>query len=254
MHIQILTPLPGICESVLRESILGRAQEAGLVSLEAVDLRRWTTDKHRSVDAPPYGGGPGMVMKIEPIAAALQELRKPENLFSQSTQDCEAISEPSASCSSSALTTLKTGSKSKVIFMSPQGKPFDQVTARRLAREEHLIFLCGHYEGVDQRVIDHLIDEEISIGDYVLTNGALAALVVTDAIVRLIPGVLGHEDSAALDSFEAGILDHPHYTRPEKFNGWNVPPILLSGHHGAIATWREEQAQEMTRKKRPDLI
>ena len=221
MHIQILTPLPGICESVLRESMLGRAQEAGIVSLEAVDLRRWTTDKHRTVDAPPYGGGPGMVMKIEPIATALQELRKP---------------------------------KSKVIFMSPQGKRFDQATARRLACEEHLIFLCGHYEGVDQRVIDHLVDEEISIGDYVLTNGALAALVVTDAVVRLIPGVLGHEESAALDSFENGKLDHPHYTRPEIFNSWSVPPILLSGHHGAIAIWREEQAQEMTRKKRPDLI
>ena len=221
MHIQILTPLPGICESVLRESMLGRAQEAGIVSLEAVDLRRWTIDKHRTVDAPPYGGGPGMVMKIEPIAAALDALRKP---------------------------------KTKVIFMSPQGKRFDQVTARRLAREEHLIFLCGHYEGVDQRVIEHLVDEEVSIGDYVLTNGALAALVVTDAVVRLIPGVLGHEESAALDSFENGILDHPHYTRPEIFNGWSVPPILLSGHHGAIAVWREEQALEMTRTKRPDLL
>lgn len=221
LKIQILTPFPGICEGVWGESMLARAQKADLVRLEAVDLRRWATDKHRTLDAPPYGGGPGMVMKIEPIAAALHDLRGP---------------------------------KSKVIFMSPQGKTLDQAMAVRLSKEEHLIFLCGHYEGVDQRVIDHFVDEEVSIGDYVLTNGALAALVVTDAIVRRLPGVLGHEKSALQDSFEEGILDCPHYTRPEVFQGWQVPPILLSGNHAAIARWREEQAKKATQEKRPDLF
>lgn len=221
LSIQILTPFPGICQGVLGESILKRAQASGLVQLEAVDLRRWTTDKHRTVDDAPYGGGPGMVMKIEPINAALQELRRPQ---------------------------------SKVIFMSPQGKRFNHSMARDLAQEKHLIFLCGHYEGVDQRVIDHLVDEEISIGDYVLTNGALAALVVTDAVVRLVPGVLGHDQSASNDSFEEGLLDFPHYTRPEEFQEWPVPPVLLSGNHAAIAAWRQEQALEATKKKRPDLF
>lgn len=221
LEIQILTPLPLLCGNILKESILGRAQASGLVSLEVVDLRRWTTDKHRTVDAPPYGGGPGMVMKIEPIAAALQELRRPE---------------------------------SKVVFMSPQGKRFDQKKARELTTASHLILLCGHYEGVDQRVIDHLIDEEISIGDFVLTNGVLPALVLTDAVVRLIPGVLGDDESAESDSFEQGLLDYPHYTRPEKFQEWSVPSILLSGHHAAIQEWRHHQAEEMTKNKRPDLL
>ncbi|MFZ4116137.1 MAG: tRNA (guanosine(37)-N1)-methyltransferase TrmD [Chthoniobacterales bacterium] len=221
MQIQILTPFPGICQGVLGESILKRAQKAGSVQLEAVDLRAWATDKHRTLDAPPYGGGPGMVMKIEPIEAALTSLRRPE---------------------------------SKVIFMSPQGKRLDQKMARSLAQEKHLIFLCGHYEGVDQRVIDHLVDEEISIGDYVLTNGALAALVVTDAVVRLLPGVLGDDGSAPNDSFEQGLLDFPHYTRPEEFHGWTVPSVLLSGNHAAIDAWRQKQALEVTRMKRPDLF
>lgn len=221
LHIQILTPFPKICEGVLRESMLGRAQAAGHVLLEAVDLRDWATDKHRTLDAPPYGGGPGMVMKMEPIEAALQALRRPA---------------------------------SKVLFMSPQGKKLDRAMTLHLAQEEHLIFLCGHYEGVDQRVIDHLIDEEISIGDYVLTNGALAALVVTDAVVRRVPGVLGDEHSALQDSFEEKLLDAPHYTRPEVFKTWSVPPILLSGNHQKIAAWRQEQALEATRLKRPDLL
>jgi len=221
IEIQILTPIPGIAEGLLGESILGRAQEAGLVRLEVVDLRRWTIDRHRTVDDAPYGGGPGMVMKIEPIAAALSELRRPE---------------------------------SKVIFLTPQGRTLTQPIVREYAKQSHLILLCGHYEGVDQRVADHLVDEEISIGDYILTNGVLGALVLTDAIVRLIPGVLGHDQSAVTESFETGMLDHPHYTRPVEFNGWKVPAVLLSGNHGAIATWREAQAQEATRKRRPDLL
>jgi tRNA (guanine37-N1)-methyltransferase len=221
IEIQILTPIPSIAENILHESILGRAQKAGLVKLEAVDLRRWTSDRHRTVDDAPYGGGPGMVMKIAPIFAALNELRRPG---------------------------------SKVIFLTPQGRSLDQSIARDYAKAEHLILLCGHYEGVDQRVADHLVDDEISIGDYILTNGVLGALVLTDAIVRLVPGVLGDDQSAVTESFETGLLDHPHYTRPVEFNGWSVPPVLLSGNHGAIAKWREEQALEATQIRRPDLL
>jgi tRNA (guanine37-N1)-methyltransferase len=221
IEIQILTPIPAIAEGILRESILGRAQEAGLVRLEAVDLRRWTSDRHRTVDDAPYGGGPGMVMKSEPIALALAELRRPET---------------------------------KVVFLTPQGRRLEQPMVREYATQEHLILLCGHYEGVDQRVADHLVDDEVSIGDYVLTNGVLGALVMTDAIVRLVPGVLGHDQSAVEESFEKGLLDHPHYTRPEEFRGWKVPSVLLSGNHAAIAAWRKEQAMEATKKRRPDLL
>ena len=221
IEIQILTPIPEIAEGVLLQSILGRAQKAGLVKLEAVDLRRWTSDRHRSVDDSPYGGGPGMVMKIEPIAAALAELRR---------------------------------ANTKVIFLTPQGRPLSQALAREFAREQHLILLCGHYEGVDQRVAEHLVDDEVSIGDYVLTNGVLGALVLSDAIVRLIPGVLGDDQSAVIESFENSLIDHPHYTRPEDFNGWKVPPVLLSGNHTAIARWRSEQALEATKTRRPDLL
>jgi len=221
IEIQILTPIPAIAESVLRESILGRAQEAGLVRLEAVDLRRWTSDRHRTVDDAPYGGGPGMVMKCEPIALALAELRRPGT---------------------------------KVVFLTPQGRRLEQQMVREYATQEHLILLCGHYEGVDQRVADHFVDDEVSIGDYVLTNGVLGALVMTDAIVRLVPGALGHDQSAVEESFEQGLLDHPHYTRPEEFRGWKVPPVLLSGNHAAIAAWRREHAMEATKNRRPDLL
>ena len=221
MRIQILTIFPRICEGVLRESILRRAQENGLASLEAVDLRRWTTDTHRTTDDAPYGGGPGMVMKIEPIARALDALR---------------------------------GEGTRVVLMSPQGRRFDQRLAETYSRARHLILLAGHYEGVDQRVVDHLVDDEVSIGDYVLTNGALAALVVTDAIVRLIPGVLGDHESASQDSFSTGILDYPHYTRPENFRGWKVPDVLLSGNHALIEAWRKQRALEITKQKRPDLL
>lgn len=221
MKIQILTIFPDVCRSVFSESILKRACEKHLATLEAVDLRRWTNDRHRTVDDAPYGGGPGMVMKIEPIDQALAEMRSPA---------------------------------SKVILMSPQGRPFSDRVARELALETDLIFLCGHYEGIDQRVADHLVDDEISIGDYVLTSGVLPALVITDAVVRLIPGVLGDLQSAEQDSFAEGILDHPHYTRPAEYKGWKVPDVLLSGNHQAIAEWRKETALTTTRNRRPDLI
>jgi len=221
VKIQILTIFPDVCRSVFNESILKRACEKNLATLEAVDLRRWTSDRHRTVDDAPYGGGPGMVMKIEPIDQALSEIRS---------------------------------SDSKVILMSPQGRCFSDQIARELALETDLIFLCGHYEGIDQRVADHLVDDEISIGDYVLTSGVLPALVITDAVVRLIPGVLGDDQSAEQDSFAEGILDHPHFTRPSEYKGWKVPDVLLSGNHKAIAEWRKETALATTIKRRPDLI
>ena len=209
-----------MCREVLGGSILKRAQEKKIASLEAVDLRNWATGKHRTTDDAPYGGGPGMVMKIEPIDRALSELRTPGT---------------------------------RVIFLSPQGRQFSHAIASELSRQSHLILLCGHYEGVDQRVAAHLIDDEISIGDYVLTSGVLPALVVTDAVVRLLPGVLGDSRSAEQDSFAAGLLDHPHYTRPEIYRGWPVPDILLSGNHAAIDRWRAEQAAKITRTRRPDI-
>lgn len=221
MKIQILTIFPEVCRCVLSESILKRAQEKKLAQLEAVDLRHWTSDRHRTVDDSPYGGGPGMVMKIEPIDLALAEIRSPQ---------------------------------SKVLLMSPQGRKFSDSIARELAQEKDLILLCGHYEGIDQRVADHLVDDEISIGDYVLTSGVLPALVITDAVVRLIPGVLGDSDSAEQDSFAKGYLDHPHYTRPAEYKGWKVPEVLLGGNHAAIEQWRYQAAWEATKKRRPDLL
>ena len=207
-------------EGLLGESMLRIAREKGAADIRLRNLRDWAPGKHRVTDEPPYGGGAGMVLKVEPIAIALEELRQPA---------------------------------SRVILLSAQGRRFDQATAKRLAGEKHLIMISGHYEGIDQRVAEHLVDEEISLGDYILTNGTLAALVVTDAVVRLLPGVLGDEQSAADESFSHGLLEYPHYTRPAEFRGWKVPDILLSGNHAAIEAWRREQARERTRDRRPDL-
>src|SRR5437879_89690 len=203
MKIDILTLFPEICRAPLSESMMKRAQESKIVDLHIHNLRDWTTDKHRIVDDAPFGGGQGMVMKPEPIFAAVEELKK------------SAIS----------------NQQSKIILMSPAGRRFGQQIAAELSRERHLIVICGHYEGVDHRVIEHLVDLEISIGDYVLTNGAIAAVVLVDAVVRLLPGVLGHEQSASDDSFSAELLEGPHYTRPAEFRGWQVPAVLLSGNH-----------------------
>ena len=201
--------------------MMGRAQEAGLLQLQIHDLRSWTHDRHHVVDDAPFGGGQGMVMKPEPIFAAVESLRT------------EA---------------------STVVLMTPQGRRFDQSVAREFSAQQHLIVICGHYEGVDHRVIEHLVEAEISIGDYVLTNGAIAAVVLVDAIVRLLPGVLGHEQSAADDSFSGGLLEAPQYTRPADFRGWKVPDVLLSGHHAEIAAWRKREAERRTRENRPDLL
>jgi tRNA (guanine37-N1)-methyltransferase len=220
VEIDILTLFPAMGEGFLGESMLRIAREKGLSDIRLRNLREWAPGKHRVTDEPPYGGGAGMVLKVEPVALALDELRRPE---------------------------------SRVILLSAAGARFDQAAARRLAAEKHLIMISGHYEGVDQRVADHLVDEEISLGDYVLTNGTLGALVVTDAVVRLLPGVLGDAESAADESFSHGLLEYPHYTRPAEFRGWKVPDVLLSGNHAAIEEWRRAQARERTRERRPDL-
>ena len=221
MKIDIVTLFPEICRAPLNESIMKRAQKNGIVDLYIHNLRDWTTDKHHVADDAPFGGGQGMVMKPGPIFAAVEELRN---------------------------------QTSKVVLMSPAGRRFDQEMAAQLSGESHLIIICGHYEGVDHRVIEHLADLEISIGDYVLTNGAIAAVVLVDAVVRLMPGVLGHEQSAADDSFSRGLLEAPQYTRPSEFRGWKVPDVLLSGNHGEIEKWRKEQALRRTRENRPDLL
>jgi len=228
MKIDILTLFPEICRAPLNESIMKRAQENKIVDLRVHNLRDWTTDKHHVVDGAPFGGGQGMVMKPEPIFAGVEGLK-------QETSNAE-IQKPT------------------VILMSPAGRRFDQKMASELSKESHLIIICGHYEGVDHRVIEHLVDLEVSIGDYVLTNGAIAAVVLVDAVVRLLPGALGHEHSALDDSFSAELLEGPQYTRPADFRGWKVPEVLLSGNHAEIAKWRKEQALNRTKENRPDLL
>jgi tRNA (guanine37-N1)-methyltransferase len=236
MRIDIITLFPEICRAPLNESMMKRAQENGALELRIHNLRDWTNDKHHVVDDAPFGGGQGMVMKPEPIFAAVEDLRGESRKTSNAEQSKIENREP------------------KIILMSPTGRRFDQRLAEQLSQESHLVIVCGHYEGIDHRVVEHLIDEEISIGDYVLTNGAIAAVVVADAIVRLIPGVLGDEKSAHDDSFREGLLEGPQYTRPAEFRGWKVPEILLSGNHGEIAKWRKEQAKKRTRENRPDLL
>ncbi|MGB0992599.1 MAG: tRNA (guanosine(37)-N1)-methyltransferase TrmD [Akkermansiaceae bacterium] len=222
MHIDIITLFPEIALAPLSESIMKRARENGVATVKAHQLRDWATGKHRKTDEYLCGGGQGMLLKPEPIFAAVEELRR---------------------------------EYSKVLLMTPQGKPFKQADARRFSGQQHLIILCGHYEGVDHRVIEALVDEEISIGDYVLTNGAIAAAVVTDAIVRLLPGALGDARSPEDESFtDPTMLEAPAYTKPNTFQGMAVPEVLLSGDHGKIAKWKQEKALERTRQNRPDLL
>ena len=216
-----------------------RAQENQVVDLHIHNLRDWTTDKHHVVDDAPFGGGQGMVMKVEPIFAAVETLKKTPNVKSPTSNAEDSVIE---------------NRQSKILLMSQAGRRFDQQMARHLSQESHLIIISGHYEGVDHRVIEHLIDLEISIGDYVLTNGAIAAVVLVDSIVRLLPGTLGHEQSAADDTFSNGLLEAPQYTRPADFRDWKVPKVLLSGNHAEIAKWRREQAIKRTRENRQDLL
>jgi tRNA (guanine37-N1)-methyltransferase len=217
----ILTLFPKLCAGTFTESILKKAQENRLIQVRCLNIRDWATDKHHVTDEPPYGGGPGMVMKPEPIFAAVESIRT---------------------------------ERSHVILMTPAGRQFTQEVAAELSRKVHLIFVCGHYEGIDHRVGEYLVNDELSIGDYVLSNGAIAAAVVVDAVARLIPGVLGDGDSAREESFSSGTLEYPQYTRPQEFRGWKVPEILLSGNHRAIREWREHQAHKKTQDRRPDLL
>jgi tRNA (guanine37-N1)-methyltransferase len=233
MKIDIVTLFTEICRAPLSESIMKRAQENRIVELHIHNLRDWTTDKHHVVDDAPFGGGQGMVMKPEPIFSAVEDLKRR---------------------TSNAKESKVENRKSQILLMSPAGRRFDQQMAAQLSQEQHLIIISGHYEGVDHRVIEHLIDLEISIGDYVLTNGAIAAVVLVDSIVRLLPGTLGHERSADDDSFSNGLLEAPQYTRPADFRGWKIPEVLLSGNHAEIAKWRKEQAIKRTRENRPDLF
>jgi len=224
MRIDVLTLFPEMLAGPLDASIVGRARERGLVEIRVVNIRDFSAERHAIVDDYAYGGGGGMVMKPEPIFAAREAMRR------------------GGEC------------RERVILMSPQGRRLDQPKVAELARCEHLIIICGHYEGVDERVREHLVDEEISIGDYVLTGGELPAMVVVDAVTRLLPGALGAECGAATDSFASGLLEHPHYTRPAEFRGWKVPEVLLSGDHEAVRLWRQEQALRRTRERRPDLL
>lgn len=221
LRIDVITIFPQMLTGFLGESMIKRAVQMGKVAIRTINLRDFAHDAHKTTDDRPYGGGPGMVMKPEPIFEAVESVQTPQ---------------------------------SRVILMTPQGRRFDQKFARELSGEEHLVFICGHYEGVDERVRLALVDDEISIGDYVLTNGVLPAAVVIDAVVRLLPGVLGAEDGAAQESFESGWLEYEQYTRPAEYRGMRVPDVLLSGDHAAIAKWRAQRAEERTRQRRPDLL
>ncbi|TJY43585.1 tRNA (guanosine(37)-N1)-methyltransferase TrmD [Cohnella pontilimi] len=234
MRIDVLTLFPEMFEGVFGSSILGKAKERGIVSLNTVNFRDFALNKHNTVDDTPYGGGGGMVLKPEPIFGAV------EHVTGATTNEGERKA---------------AGEKSpRVILMCPQGTPFTQSKALELAEESHLIFICGHYEGYDERIREFLVTDELSIGDYVLTGGELPAMVVIDAVVRLLPGVLGNELSAVTDSFSEGLLEYPHYTRPAEFRGWKVPDVLLSGHHAEIEKWRRMQSLLRTFARRPDLL
>ncbi|WP_088547339.1 tRNA (guanosine(37)-N1)-methyltransferase TrmD [Paenibacillus aquistagni] len=244
MRIDVLTLFPEMCEGVFSSSIMGRARDKGIVELNALNFRPFSTNKHSTVDDYPYGGGGGMVLKPEPIFAAVEHV--------MAEADCHAASKETEGESEGS--TVSSRSKPRVILMCPQGETFTQKKAEELAKEEHLIFICGHYEGYDERIREHLVTDELSIGDYVLTGGELPAMTIADAVVRLLPGVLGNETSAVTDSFSTGLLEYPHYTRPVDFRGWSVPDVLMSGHHANIEAWRREQSLKRTFMRRPDLL
>lgn len=223
MKINVLSIFPHMFEGVFGSSIMKKAQEKGAVSLEVTDFRVFSTNKHGQVDDYPYGGGAGMVLKPEPLFDAVESL-------------------------------VAQGRKPRIVLMCPQGARYDQKKAEELAQEDDLIFLCGHYEGYDERIREHLVTDEISIGDFVLTGGELAAMTVIDSVVRLLPGVLGQEASHVNDSFSTGLLEHPHYTRPADYKGMKVPDVLMSGNHAKIEQWRMEQSIKRTFERRPDLF
>ena len=233
---------------------MGKAQQRGLLELRHWNLRAFAAGKHSTTDDTPYGGGQGMVLKCEPIFAAVEAILRGEAVDDPSGGFAGGGVLSASNAQRSTTSDEASSARPKIVLLSPGGRVFRQEIAAEYATLPHLVLVAGHYEGVDQRVIDHLVDEELSIGDYVLTNGALAAAVVVDAIARLLPGVLGDAGSAADDSFATGLLEYPHYTRPMEFRGWRVPEILLSGHHAEIAAWRREQALAKTRRLRPELL
>ncbi|MEP6754232.1 MAG: tRNA (guanosine(37)-N1)-methyltransferase TrmD [Chthonomonadales bacterium] len=222
MRIDVITILPEMIQQGISHSIVRRAQESGVAEIRVVDLRQYTHDRHRTTDDTPCGGGGGMIMKVEPVAEALDDL-------------------------------VGGDAKVRVLLTDPQGRKFDQAFARELATEEHVVILCGHYEGVDERIRQHLVTDEVSIGDYVLTGGELPALVILDAVTRLQTGALGDEGAPDRDSFADGLLEHPHYTKPREYRGWTVPDILLEGNHALINRWRRKEQLRRTRDRRPDL-
>lgn len=224
MKINIMTLFPEMCEKVLSESIIGRARENGFIKTECINIRDYSKDKHNRVDDAPYGGGMGMLMQIQPIYDCYEDIKK------------------------------KSGGKNHLIYMSPCGRVLTQEKVRELAEYDEITILCGHYEGVDQRVIDSIVDEQISIGDYVLTGGELPALVLTDSVARMIPGVLPNDEAKELESHYDGLLEYPQYTRPFDWNGEKVPDVLISGHHKNIEQWKREQSLLMTAKFRPDML
>jgi tRNA (guanine37-N1)-methyltransferase len=224
VKLDIVTIFPEMVEAALSPGVIGRARQTGLLDIVVHNLRDFTTDRHRVVDDVPFGGGPGMVLKPEPMFVAIDTIRS------------------------------RRGMPGAVLLMSPAGARFRQSDARRLAALEHIVVLCGRYEGIDERVREHVATEEISIGDYVLSGGELPALVVVDAVSRLVPGVVGDEQSVEADSFTRGLLDYPHYTRPAEYRGWRVPDVLISGHHGEIRNWRRREALRRTADRRPDLL
>ncbi len=224
LRIDILTLFPELFQAFAETSIVGRAAGSGLVDIHVTNIRDFATDRYGTVDDSPFGGGPGMVIKCEPVFAAVEEIRR---------QDA---------------------TPGKVIMMTPQGRPMSQALAAELTTEERLILLAGHYEGFDERIREHLVDMEISLGDFVLSGGEIPAMAITDAVVRLLPGALGKDESTHEESFQQGLLEYPHYTRPREFRGWTVPEILLSGDHGRIAEWRALQARQRTQQRRPDLL
>lgn len=224
LRIDILTLFPELFKAFAETSIVGRAAGSGLVDIHVTNIRDFATDRYGTVDDSPFGGGPGMVIKCEPVFAAVDELRR---------QDARP---------------------GKVIMMTPQGRPMSQNLAAELTTEDRLILLTGHYEGFDERIREHLADMEISLGDFVLSGGEIPAMAITDAVVRLLPGALGKDESTHEESFQQGLLEYPHYTRPREFRGWSVPEILLSGDHGRIAEWRAQQARQRTQQRRPDLL
>lgn len=248
MKVDVLTLFPEMFDGVFQSSILGKAAEKGIVSLNAVNFRPYSGNKHSQVDDTPYGGGGGMVLKPEAIFAAAEAVLSTPSM--NSAVDVDAVKDE-APQSTGEVAEKK---PARVILMCPQGETFTQKKAEELAKEDHLVFICGHYEGYDERIREHLVTDELSIGDYVLTGGELPAMVIIDSVVRLLPGVLGNEMSAVTDSFSTGLLEYPHYTRPAEFRGWKVPDILLSGHHANIEVWRREQALKRTWERRPEML